>query len=189
MLTKTPTEHWMQWGCAGMWRVEKLTVTEESHSRVHEKHREWQKQSFNRFQISVFIHSKDLICIIMTSEPHTVFASPCFSHCPLVAVHSFNMNMYSFFAFLLLYRLSHLSHAAFPPLSCSTSPLLQPPSALAYIWLWQRTFLLYFSIQSASYKNFSTLKCFLCNIYTYSQSDGYTREQLGVQHLVQGYFG
>lgn len=29
MLTKTPTEHWVQWGCAGMWRVEKLTVTEE----------------------------------------------------------------------------------------------------------------------------------------------------------------
>lgn len=68
-------------------------------------------------------------------------------------------------------------------------PLLQPPSALAYIWLCQRTFLLYLSIQSASYKNFSTLKCFLCNIYTYSQCDGYTREQLGVQQLVQGYFG
>lgn len=60
---------------------------------------EWQKQSFNRFQISVFIHRKDLICIIMTSEPHTVFASPCFSHCPLVVVHSFNMNMYSFLHF------------------------------------------------------------------------------------------
>lgn len=187
MLTKTPTEHWVQWGCAGMWRVEKLTVTEESYSRVHEKHREWQKQSFNCFQISVFIHSKDLICIIMTSEPHTVFASPCFSHCPLVAVHSFNMNMYSFlhFCFCTDFHIWVMLHF----LLWVALPLLQPPSALAYIWLCQRTFLLYLSIQSASYKNFSTLKCFLCNIYTYSQCDGYTREQLGVRQLVQGYFG
>lgn len=108
-----------------MWRVEKLTVTEESYSRVHEKHREWQKQSFNCFQISVFIHNKDLICIIMTSEPHTVFASPCFSHCPLVAVHSFNMNMYSFLHFCsctdfhIWVMLHFLLWVALPALYCN----------------------------------------------------------------------